>query len=379
MPNYVQQSGTQSTFPINGPQISRVYSQAAISDYVPMSTLPPALAAVSISPPAFEVTAVAEAVARQFALQGSYEQLVSERDQNFRLQADDGRQYVIKIVSSGEDDEATAFQIGVLRHLQQADDVIVPAVVPTIHGDSSGEIATADTRYCLRAVTWVEGEPLESGHVDEAMAQQFGVALARLGMALQGYTHPGEDQALAWDLQRVGELSGLLENIDEDGIRAAVSCAINDYTRRVIPAIRDLPAQVIHGDANLGNVLAIGGGVAFIDFGDVVKAPRVFDLAIAAAYLRPTDDNLLLLIAPFIAGYHSVARLESLELDLLFDLIRARLATTITMLYWRLSAKDADDPYRLKTLEQESGAARFLGLLDDLGRQRFRQKLSNIQ
>ena len=110
-----------------------------------------------------------------------------------------------------------------------------------------------------------------------------------------------------------------------------------------------------------------------------MRAPRVFDLAIAAAYLRPTGDDPLLLIAPFVAAYHSVARLDSLEMDLLFDLIRARLATTITLLYWRLSATDANDPYRLKTLEQENGAARFLGLLDDLGRQRFAQKLSNIQ
>ena len=379
MPNYVQQNGTQSTLPRNGPQISQVYSHAAIGDYVPMSPLPPALAVLSINPPAFEVTAVAEAVARQFALRGSYEPLVSERDQNFRLQADDGRRYVIKIVSSGEEDEATAFQIGVLRHLQEADDVIAPAVVPTIQGESSGAIATAEIRYCLRAVTWVEGEPLESGHLDETTARQFGAALARLGMALQGYTHPGEDQALVWDLQRVGELSGLLENIDENGARAAVTSAINDYTNRVVPVIPSLPSQVIHGDANLGNVLATGNGIAFIDFGDVIKAPRVFDLAIAAAYLRPAGDDPLLLIAPFAAGYHSVAHLESLEMDLLFDLIRARLATTITMLYWRLSARVADDPYRLKTLEQENGAARFLGLLDDLGRQRFAQQLSNIQ
>ena len=379
MPNYVQQNGTQSTVPRNGPQISSVYSHAAIGDHVPMSTLPPALAAVSINPPSFEATAVAEAVARQFALQGSLEPLVSERDQNFRLHASDGSRYVVKVIGAAEDDVTTAFEIGLLRHLQLADDVIAPAVIPTIHSGWSGEISSSDARHRLRVVTWVEGELLEAGRLDPTTVGRFGAALARLGTALRGYSHPGENRLLAWDLQRVCELSCLGDHIDETEIRAAVSRAIDDYASRVLPAKPTLPSQVIHGDANPGNVLATSDGIAFIDFGDSVKAPRIFDLAIASAYLRPSGDDPAALIAPFVAGYHSAARLESRELDLLFDLIRARLATTITLLYWRLSAKEDGDPYRQKTLEQESGAARFLSLLDDLGRDRFCQKLANIQ
>jgi hypothetical protein len=344
-----------------------------------MSTLSPALEAISLDPPALEVTAVAEAVARQFALRGSYEPLVSERDQNFRLHAGDGRCYVVKIVSNGEEAEVTDFQIGILRHLLHADDVIVPAVVPTIHGNSSGEIACADTRYRLRAVTWVDGEPLESVPLDATKARQFGAALAGLGTALQGYAHPGENRALAWDLRRLVEVSSLVGNIDETGTRAAVAGAIEDFEKRVVPVAPSLYSQVIHGDANLGNVLETRDGIAFIDFGDSVKAPRVYDLAIAAAYLRSTGDDPSALIAPCIAGYQSVAPLKVLETDLLFDLIRARLATTITLLYWRVGARHADDPYRHKTLELENGAAMFLHALDALGREAFRKKIIDNQ
>ena len=379
MPNYVQQNGTQSTFPRNGPQISSVYSHAAIGDYVPMSTLPPALAAVSINPPAFEVAAVAEAVARQFGLQGNFEPLVSERDQNFRLHADDGSRYVVKVIGAAEDDATTAFEIGLLRQLQQADDVIAPAVIPTVHSEGSGEISSSDARHRLRVVTWVDGEPLETGLLDPTTCGQFGAALARLGTALRGYSHPGENRLLAWDLQRVCELSGFGDHIDDVETRTAVSRAIDDYASRVLPVKPTLPSQVIHGDANPDNVLATGNGIAFIDFGDSIKAPRIFDLAIAAAYLRPGSDDPTGLIAPFVAGYHSAARLEARELELLFDLIRARLATTITMLYWGLSEREDGDLYRQKSLEQEGGAGRFLDLLDDLGRHEFRQKLINIQ
>ena len=375
MPNYVQQNGTQSTLPVNGAQISQVYSHVAIGEYGQMSTLSPALKAISTDPPAVEVTAVAEVVARQYDLRGNYEPLVSERDQNFSLRIDDGRRFVVKIVSRAEDAEATDFQIGLLQHLQQTDDVIVPAVVPTLGGTGSGEFKFADARYRVRIVSWVEGEPLEAGDLDATQAWQFGAALARLGEALQDYAHPGENRALAWDLQRIVELSSLVENIDDDAIRTAVSGAIHDYEHRVLPAKANLPTQVIHGDANPGNVLAGDDGIAFIDFGDGVRAPRVFDLAIAASYLRTAGEDPLLLIAPFVGGYQSVSQLDALELDLVFDLVRARLAITITLLYWRLSARDDDDPYRQKTLELEKSAAVFLRKLDDFGREKFFQKI----
>ena len=379
MPNYVQQNGTQSTFPKTDPPYLSVYSRLGFVDYVLMSTVPLALEAISTDPPAVAMTVVAEAVGRQFGLLGRFEPLVSERDQNFRLHADDGREYVIKVVSSAEDAEVTAFQIAMLRHLQHADDVSVPRVVQTLGGGSSGEIRLGDTHYRLRAVTWVDGEPLEAGHLDQAGARQFGTALARLDLALQGFAHPGEDRALAWDMQRVVELRGLVDNIDDRAVHAAVAGAIDSYESRVLPVKAKLHSQVIHGDANPGNVLVAGDRNAFIDFGDAVKAPRVFDLAIAAAYLRVPGDDPSVLIAPLVTGYQAVSPLEDLETDLLFDLIRARLATTITLLYWRVSARDPLDPYRQKTLELENGASVFLRKLDAFGRERFHQKLSDSQ
>jgi Ser/Thr protein kinase RdoA (MazF antagonist) len=114
---------------------------------------------------------------------------------------------------------------------------------------------------------------------------------------------------------------------------------------------------------------------AFIDFGDMLRAPLVVDVAVAAAYLRVFEDDALQFILPFIAGYHSVSNLDAMEFELLFDLIRARLVTTVSMLYWRLSARSEDDGYRQSTLRQESGAGIFLARLEDVGRSRFNQSL----
>ncbi len=65
-----------------------------------------------------------------------------------------------------------------------------------------------------------------------------------------------------------------------------------------------------------------------------------------------------------------------MEVALLFDLLRARLATTIVLLFWRLSARHDQDAYRQKTLDEEAGAARFLAALDAFGRAQFADRLA---
>ena len=101
----------------------------------------------------------------------------------------------------------------------------------------------------------------------------------------------------------------------------------------------------------------------------------MFDVAIAASYLRADSPDPLQLIVPFVAGYTAVTPLQDNEIAILFDLVRARLSTTITLLYWRLAARDEQDPYRQKTLQLESGASDFLHALDGLGRAPFTARI----
>ena len=58
----------------------------------------------------------------------------------------------------------------------------------------------------------------------------------------------------------------------------------------------------------------------------------------------------------------------------LIDLIRARLAATISIRYWRIGERSADDPYLLKVL-QENSAESFLARLDELPRADVQRRL----
>lgn len=330
------------------------------------------------APPAAAVAAVAGAVEQQFGLSGEYLPLVSERDQNFHLKSADGRQFVVKVTNAAEAPVVSDFHVQLLLYLQRTSAVGIPQVRLTTDGKPYGEITAGGHACRLRVVSYLEGSPLAEAAIDGVLAHEFGRQLAELGRGLRGFSHAGEKPPLLWDLARVTELRPLHRHIGDRRGLAAVAAATDDFEELIVPLLGQLPAQVIHGDPNPENVLLGADGrrfSGFIDFSDALRAPRVFDVAIAASYLRADGSNPLQLIVPFVAGYTAVISLQDNEIAALFDLVRARLATTITLLYWRLAARDEHDPYRQKTLQLESGASDFLHALDDLGRAPFTARI----
>ena len=358
---------------------SVIYSGGRIGDTAAMNSSENAHAAVAAEPPCLPLVEVEGAVRRQFGLDGVYVPLVSERDQNFRLETPSGPEYVVKITSAAEPAIVTAFHIAALMHLEHIAAPRVPAVVRTVDGQDSADIEYAGSTHKLRVVSYIAGVPLANVQMDPERVRDLGAALARLDIGLQDFSHAGERPRLLWDLQRASELRELLGYISDAGVRVAVTAALKDFEDFVLPELDHLRSQVIHGDANPGNILLDPHSyrvTGVIDFGDAVRAPLVFNVAIAAAYLRSTGADPLELIAPFIDAYHAENPLEQAEVVLLFDLVRARLATTITLLFWRLGARHDQDAYRQKTLDEEADAVRFLEALDAIGRDRFAEKLA---
>ena len=144
-----------------------------------------------------------------------------------------------------------------------------------------------------------------------------------------------------------------------------------------MPEFCRLRRQVIHNDVNPENVLvdALTSSVSgIIDFGDLVDAPLIVDVAVAGSYLRDREDPVILL-APFVNAYQAVTPLREEELALLHLLLRVRLATTITMFYWRTLELGDDDAYRLQAAHTEGDAERFLRLLQVTGEQEFLDRL----
>ena len=332
--------------------------------------------------PAVPEPAVLELLSQEYGFSGELTPLVSERDQNFRFETADDQVLVVKIANAAEPELVTDFQIQALIHLQSsACAVKVPRMVPTKAGEVSTRIDCDDSSYLLRLVSYLPGRPLEGTLPGPQLAYALGQSLAQLDAALSDFEHPGQSQVLLWDMQRANELRGLMQHVNEPDLQALVRACLDRFEQTAMPAFESLRSQVIHNDLNPGNVLVEDAGLpsiaGVIDFGDMIRAPLIVDVAIAASYLRSIDDSLESTRA-FVAGFDSVTPLEDIERALLFDLICMRLATTITILHWRQSVRSSRDPYLQKAL-QEKSSERFLRHIISVQRDGFIRRIFGIK
>jgi Ser/Thr protein kinase RdoA (MazF antagonist) len=340
----------------------------------PMNSASDTTNPTTVEPPNFATEVVAAVVAKNFKLSGEYTQLVSERDQNFRLRTSGGQEFVVKITGLSEDRIATDFQIAMLCHFEERQFNYAPRVFRTVSGEKRGTITSeSGQEYSLRVVTWLDGTLLNNVELTTHHTNRFGQRLAELDLSLESFQFDGDGQAGLWNMQEALQLRSLLPHVNDAKVQKYTRSVLDRFDDTVLAALHALPRQTIHNDANPENILidADGDVSGFIDFGDALKAPRIIEVATAASYLRSGDDNPLKFIEAFVEGYHQRSPLSDAEFEILFDLIRTRLAMTLIILYWRLTARDEDDPYRRKTLENESNAFEFLVFLSDLGRDAF--------
>jgi len=325
---------------------------------------------------------VIEFVRQQYGLEVELKSLLSERDQNIRLRCSDGRQFVLKIANAAEDPVATDFQVQALLYLESYlgrhdYPITVPHILRTVDERTQSIVQSGGKQHVARVVTYLAGMPLGDAPRSQLLCRRIGACLAYLGLALRGFDHPGSDHGLLWDMQQALNLRRILSLIRDKELQRGAAQVLDDFEALALPQFGEMRSQVVHSDLNPDNLLIDSGKrdsvAGVIDFGDMIKAPLIADVAIGASYMRVTEGNPLAQIAEFLAAYHAVTPLEEREIDLLFDLIKTRLAASITILSWRASLRGADDPYLRGVAASEGGAAAFLKILLQLPREHAQQ------
>ncbi len=281
----------------------------------------------------------------------------SYSDQNFRLRAADGQEYVLKIANAEIGEEILRGQVAILDHLGERGrrngiELDVPRVVRRQDGGCLGEVGgKGGASHYAWLVTWLSGTPLaEIKARTPELLRHFGRALGHLDRRLEGFTHPAARRFLDWDLRHAPRLLPHVESIETPERQRLVRGYLERFERESLPALRSTRTQVIHNDANDHNVLVSGpiGGTlrvsGLLDFGDMVETHLPCEPAVALTYLMLDTATPVSVARAFLSGYQSALPLSESEARLLPDLIQARLCLSVTMSA-RVQARDPDNIY----------------------------------
>src|SRR5256884_1412127 len=230
--------------------------------------------------------------------------------------------------------------------------ISLPRVIPNRQDELFSSTVVADgAARLVWLLTFVNGTVLAKvrPHTTELLGD-LGRFLGKMDAALQSFAHPAAHRELKWDSSRAAWIKEYVKHIADSKRRALVERFLALYEAEVVPNLPRLRRSVIYGDANDHNVLVsepwpqprkIAG---LIDFGDMHHGLTTSEPAIAAAYASLGKEDPLPAAAAIVAGYHRAFPLDDLELRVLYALIGARLAVSVTNSAHRKTIKP-DDPY----------------------------------
>jgi len=287
-----------------------------------------------------------QAVQNLWGIKGELAQLDGEYDLNFRIDST----HILKVMREACEPDLVDLQCCALNHLS---DHPLPRVVPSKNGqlfetfrDETGADRILWVIENLDGKTWAEFKPKTHG-----LIRRLGEIIGAVNQVLTGFNHPGLNREFKWYLPSGDWIADHLKLITDAGQQKIIMQILDEFSS-IKADLDTLPAQAIHNDINDYNILVTGSlkdspaVSGIIDLGDMCAAPVVCDLAIAAAYVvldHPDPENALKNI---VKGFHSTYPLSPKEIDMIWPLLRLRLAVSVvnsTM----MAKEKTDDPYVL--------------------------------
>jgi Ser/Thr protein kinase RdoA (MazF antagonist) len=238
--------------------------------------------------------------------------------------------------------------------------------------------------------SWLDGELLSRADSSSGLRRDLGATLARLSVALRGFSHPGALRTHRWDLQHLDRLRGPLADLPGDavlpevatalgaglpsGVRAGLEDYLDQFSAVLLPRLAGVPVQVIHTDFHGENLLCDDARITgILDFGDALTGPVAMDVAVAACYQLGRGPDVVGSALDVVAGYHGVDPLAEADLDLIAGFLVGRLVARIILSQWHAMREPSNRGYLLRRTPQAIelfAALRLLTPEDIVGRLR---------
>lgn len=290
---------------------------------------------------------------RHYDLTGELSRIPTEKDDTYRLATEVGR-FLVKIAPVTESAQIVNLQSAVMMHLERTGPAIpIQRLIRGLDGQiESTVVDPGGNARIMRVMTYIEGDLLSSLTPTETQFRQVGSALAALDGALTSFRHPDESRLLVWDLKNFVHMRPLLEMVGDRDNLSMATWIFDQFEAVVAPRLGTLQTQMIHGDFSPFNVVVDPMSDTFvtgvIDFGDVVRSPLVFELAVAVANQIGVNErhpwgNAL----EIVRGYRAVRPLSDRDVALLAIAGPARLLLRALIVGWRAAIHPHSRDYGL--------------------------------
>lgn len=241
-----------------------------------------------------------------------------------------------------------AWQVSVMKRAADSG-LPVQRIVPARSGEEVCVFRRDDGRVTIvHVMNWAEGIRVDGVPMTDALAASIGDTTGRFTVALADHRRPPVDTGHHWDALNMGKsLDNMIAGLAGIEARDLVIRARALYAAQVEPVLAGLPRQSVHHDMHDFNLLVSSDNTeqvaAILDFGDTTWAPRVAELAVAAAYAARATSHPLRTLGIVTDAYRRHVQLSPTEQQLIGPLACARLALNLAT--WTVRGTTRTDSY----------------------------------
>lgn len=282
-------------------------------------------------------------LATHFGLHAGVKSLGSQQDKNFLVTHGNTIAGVLKIANPAFNAiELTAQELAADLIAAAEPDLRVAQSLPNERDEKLTAVTglglngADDTAYVRLLRHLPGGTLIESGYLPPATIAELGALAGRVSRALSGFSHPGLDRVLQWDLRYGAEVvARLVSHVDDDTARSRLQTAADEAWARIAPLADALPRQAVHMDLTDANVVVshdIGGVVhpdGIIDLGDLADSWAVSELAITMSSVLQHPGADATSVLPGIRAFYAIRPLSVVEAEALWPLLVLRTAVLI--------------------------------------------------
>lgn len=277
-------------------------------------------------------------------------QLDGEYDLNFLVNGEQSA--VLKVMRANCETSFIDLQCRAFAHLTNyAPEVPAPSIIYTISGELYTSVMGPDNE---ERIVWllekIEGSTYAKFKPQSlALIEDVGQVVGAVDKAWENFEHPALERDFKWNLCQ-GDWITQESSVIKDPPKSAVIDDIIQQFAQIKPRLLRLKPQAIHNDVNDYNLIVDGSltqrahVTGLIDLGDMCASPRICNLAITAAYMVLDQRNPEQVLEAIVKGYHRQYPLTPEELELLWPLLRMRLAVSVIN-STLMAIENPNDPY----------------------------------